>query len=252
MKRENLDEFDMVLSATRAKEKVGVVFSFVNRSKVYLFFCYRGISISETGTYLQLRMPISRRSCISLVLMRWTIWLRVTLNDTSRFLPTITSPCAHKTPLRYGSAEDWTTKALNLGLITNPFTKAKAFYRRALARRSLGKFSEAVEGEWYTWVSSWQWFLTLFLEDINTASTLHPSNAAIQSAKKEIETLAKSITSPRALAAYIASQPKPSSVFSLQELDDLPSHISLKRADFIDMRAWKAPKFWSWNTYWTP
>lgn len=48
----------------------------------------------------------------------------------------------------YQLAEEHTTKALDMGLMTNPRTKAKALYRRSQARRYLGKFEEALDGEY--------------------------------------------------------------------------------------------------------
>ncbi|KAF9467604.1 hypothetical protein BDZ94DRAFT_969036 [Collybia nuda] len=188
MEDNKLDEFDMLLNATNMKEKGNEVFRNGDVAKAIMTY---------SSSILLFPCP-----------------------DTMNNL----AACALKQH-RYELAEQSTTRALHMDLITNPINKAKALYRRSQARRSLGKFNEA-------------------LDDIEAASALHPTDITIRSNMKEIKALSQSITSPDSLKAYVASQPKsPPAIPFMEAMKIMSGETLIKRLGFMDLRVVKPPTF---------
>ncbi|KAF8972238.1 hypothetical protein BDZ97DRAFT_1783865 [Flammula alnicola] len=86
-------------------------------------------------------------------------------------------------------AEDFTTKALDMDLFSNPSSIAKARFRRASARLYLAKFVDA-------------------LEDAIAAQALSPTDASINDLLARIQELIDAVKTPEEILRYLKKQPK--------------------------------------------
>ncbi|KAJ7592772.1 hypothetical protein C8J56DRAFT_482470 [Mycena floridula] len=147
-----LDELDMLFHAIKLKEKGNVYFRKGDMHNALMIYTASSLSFPCPDSFLN------------------------------------AAACALKQN-RFPVVEKLTTQALDTGLLTQSSTKAKAFYRRALARNSLGRFAEA-------------------LKDIETATALQPDDGTLEACRAELIQRVKTLVTSEQRAQYIATLPK--------------------------------------------